>query len=147
MREHDELCGKIRAFNRFYTVQMDFLNSHYLGTSYTTAETRVLFEVKIRGECTQSEIARALSIDKSYLSRIVRRFYAKGFVQKSKSGGDKRAEIISLTETGDRAAEDLIELTNSRITAQIAELNSRECRKLADALDTVISILGKDESI
>lgn len=147
MREHDELCDKIRAFNRFYTVQMDFLNSHYLGTAYTTAEARVLFEIKIRRECTQSEIACALSIDKSYLSRIVRRFAAKGFVRKSKSGDDKRAEIISLTESGDRAAEELIELTNSRITAQIAELNSRECRKLADALDTVISILGKDESI
>ncbi|MCD7722912.1 MAG: MarR family winged helix-turn-helix transcriptional regulator [Clostridiales bacterium] len=144
MCEQDELCSKIREFNRFYTVKMGFLNSHYIGTDYTTAEIRVLFEIKIRGECMQSEIARALNIDKSYLSRIVRRFNAKGLVHQSKSCDDKRAEIISLTQTGDKATEELIKLTNSHINARIAGLNPGECRKLASALDAVISIFKKD---
>ncbi|MCD8024128.1 MAG: MarR family winged helix-turn-helix transcriptional regulator [Candidatus Gastranaerophilales bacterium] len=147
MGKYDELCNKIRTFNRFYTVKMDFLNSTYLGSKYTTAETRILFEIKIKKECTQSEIAKTLNIDKSYLSRIIRRFITKGFVQKTKSTKDKRAEIISLMEQGNSEADKLIDLTNKQITAQIMGLNSNECRKLSNALDTVILILEKGGSV
>lgn len=147
MSKHDELCNKIRAFNRFYTVQMDFLNSTYLGSNYSTAEIRTLFEIKIRKECTQSEIARTLNIDKSYLSRIIRRFIAKGFIQKTKCNDDKRTEIISLTKLGNSEADKLIDLTNKKITSQIMGLNSNECRKLSNALDTVILILEKGGSV
>ncbi len=147
MSRHNELCNKIRAFNRFYTVQMDFLNSTYLGSNYSTAETRILFEMKIRKKCTQSEIAKTLKIDKSYLSRIIHRFITKGFVQKTKSTEDKRAEIISLSELGNVETEKLIDLTNKQITAQITRLNQDECDNLSKAFDTVISILEKGGSV
>ena len=144
MQQYDELCDKIRAFNRFYTVKMDFLNTDYLGANYTIAETRVLFEIKNRKNCMQSEIAKDLHIDKSYLSRIIRRFKLNGLVQTAKSSGDKRAEIISLTELGNTKTEELINLTNVQINFLISKLNKKECKMLADAVDTIIAILGKE---
>ncbi|MCD8025104.1 MAG: MarR family winged helix-turn-helix transcriptional regulator [Candidatus Gastranaerophilales bacterium] len=147
MTRHNELCNKIRAFNRFYTVHAGFLNSTYLGSNYSTAEARTLFEMKIKKECTQSEIAKTLNIDKSYLSRIIHRFITKGFVQKTKSTEDRRAEIISLTESGNIETEKLIDLTNRKITAQITRLNQDECDNLSKALDTVIPILEKGGSV
>ncbi len=147
MSRHNELCNKIRAFNRFYTVRMDFLNSTYLGSNYSTVETRILFEMKIRKKSNQSEIAKILKIDKSYLSRIIHRFITKGFVQKIKSTEDKRVEIISLSELGNVETEKLIDLTNKQITDQITRLNQDECDNLSKALDTVISILEKGGSV
>ncbi len=143
MGMYDELCSKIRAFNRFYTVRMELLSANYLGTAYSVTETRVLFELKNRGGCMQSEVAKALRIDKSYLSRIVRRFTAKGLVERRKCDGDKRAEEITLTALGDWETAHLIALTNSRITAQLSGLDQSDCDALSAALDTVISILGK----
>lgn len=143
MGMYDKLCSKIRAFNRFYTVQMGLLNAGYLGTAYSVTETRILFEIKTHSGCVQSEIARALRIDKSYLSRIIRRFTEKGLVEKRKCDSDKRAEAITLTELGKTETERLIALTNSRITSQLSGLDQSECEALSAALDTVISILGK----
>ncbi len=145
MDMYDDVCNKIRAFNRFYTVQMELLSSSYLGSDYSVTETRVLFEIKNHSGCLQSDIVKTLHIDKSYLSRIIRRFSAKGFVEKSKCGGDKRAEKLTLTELGNAETENLIALTNTRITSQVSGLDRGECDALSAALDTVISILGKEE--
>ncbi|MCD8124350.1 MAG: MarR family winged helix-turn-helix transcriptional regulator [Lachnospiraceae bacterium] len=145
MNMYDEVCNKIRAFNRFYTVRMELLSSNYLGSDYSVTETRVLFEIKNHSGCLQSDIVKTLHIDKSYLSRIVRRFSAKGLVEKNRCDGDKRAGKLTLTELGDAETDNLIALTNRRITSQISGLDQVECNALSAALDTVISILGKEE--
>jgi len=101
MDKYDKTINEIRKFNRFYTVSMGFLNSDYLDTSYSIVETRILFEIKIYGICVQSDIAKTLHIDKSYLdksylSRIISRFCKNGLVEKVKSKEDKRITYIAL---------------------------------------------------
>ncbi|MDE6149644.1 MAG: MarR family winged helix-turn-helix transcriptional regulator [Ruminococcus sp.] len=146
MNEYDKTINEIRTFNRFYTVNMGFLNSNYLDSKYSVLETRILFEIKLHKICIQSDIVKTLHIDKSYLSRIVQRFCAKGIVEKIKSDDDKRTTKITLTAIGNEETERLIQLTNQQIKAQIVELSLDECNKLCTALNTVISILGKEEN-
>lgn len=144
MREYGKAIDAIREFNRFYTVNMEFLNSNYLDSNYSVVETRILFEIKIHNACTQSDIVKILHIDKSYLSRIIQRLCAKGIIQKTKSNNDKRTTIITLTAAGNEEVNQLIELTNCQIEKKVAGLSSDECIKLCNALGTVISILGKE---
>lgn len=125
----DKTIDEIRKFNRFYTVNMGFLDSGYLDTEYSVVETRILFEIKVHEKCIQSDIAKTLHIDKSYLSRLTKRFYKNGFIEKDKSDEDKRATYISLTEKGSAETERLIELTNNQIKAKINKLNFDECDK------------------
>lgn len=145
MNRYNEAVSEIRKFNRFYTVNMGFLDADYLDTEYSVVETRILFEIKTSKLCIQSEIAKILHIDKSYLSRIIKRFYKNGLIEKEQSGEDKRAIYITLTEKGELETERLIELTNNRIKTKISGLCSEECDKLCGALNTIISILGKGE--
>lgn len=145
MNEYDKAISEIRKFNRFYTVNMGFLNSEYLDSKYSIAETRILFEIKIHQNCIQNDIVQTLHIDKSYLSRIVQRLCAKGIVEKIKSDDDKRTTRITLTEMGNAETERLIQLTNQQIKEQIIGLSPDECNELCTALNTVISILGKEE--
>lgn len=146
MDEYNKTVNEIRKFNRFYTVNMGFLNSNYLDSKYSVVETRVLFEIKTHKTCIQNDIVKTLCIDKSYLSKIIRRLCAKGVVEKIKSDYDKRTTRITLTAMGNSEAERLIELSNRQIKEQIAGLSSDECSKLCTALDTVISIFGKEEN-
>lgn len=145
MEIYSKTVNEIRKFNRFYTVTMGFLSSGYLDSDYSIAETRILFEMNIHGTCIQSDIVKTLHIDKSYLSRIIQRFCKKGLVEKVKSDTDKRAIKITLTEAGKLEAKRLIALTNSNIQSQLADLSCDECDKLCKSLNTVISILSKEE--
>lgn len=146
MNEYDKTINEIRKFNRFYTVNMGFLDSNYLDSKYSVAETRILFEIKIHKICIQNDIVKTLHIDKSYLSRIIQRFCSEGIVQKIKSDDDKRTTKITLTAMGNAETERLIELTNRQIETKIIGLNSDECNNLCAALNTVISIFGKEEN-
>ena len=84
MSRYAETVSEIRKFNRFYTVSMGFLDSGYLDTVYSIVETRILFEIRMRGTCIQSDIAKTLHVDKSYLSRIITRFSKNGIIEKYK---------------------------------------------------------------
>lgn len=145
MSKYDKAVNVIRKFNRFYTVSMGFLDLDYLDTKYSIAETRILFEINTYDKCIQSELAKILHIDKSYLSRIIKSFCKDGLIEKNKSDQDKRAAYISLTEKGHMETEKLIELTNTQIEGTINKLSSEDCNKLCDAMDTIISILSKGE--
>ena len=79
------------------------------------------------------------------MSRIISRFCKNGLVEKVKSKEDKRITYIALTEKGKMETERLIELTDNRIKAKIIQLSSDECEKICDAMNAVISILGKEE--
>lgn len=147
MSKYKETIHEIRRFNRFYTVSMGFLDLGYLDTRYSIAETRILFELKVSGKCIQSDLTKILHIDKSYLSRIIKRFEKDDLIERNKSNEDKRASYISLTEKGRVETEKLIKLTNSQIETKINSLNSEECRQLRNAMETIISILWKGEQI
>ncbi len=45
MNEKNGVVNCIRKFNRFYTVQLGFLNQNYLEFGFSVTETRILFEV------------------------------------------------------------------------------------------------------
>ena len=143
MDRYDKTVNEIRKFNRFYTVNMGFLDSGYLDTAYSIAETRILFEIRVHGTCVQSDIAKTLHIDKSYLSRIIAHFCKNGLVGKDRSAKDRRMTYITLTEKGTLETERLIALTNNQIKSRIAQLDPDECERLCSAMNTVISILGK----
>lgn len=145
MSEIDKTINEIRKFNRFYTVSMGLLDSGYLDTEYSVVEIRILFEIKVHEKCIQSDIAKTLHIDKSYLSRLIKRFYKNGLIEKDKSDEDKRATYIALTKKGVEETERLICVTNNQIRAKISGLSSAECEKLCNALDTVVLILGREE--
>lgn len=145
MEIYSKTVNEIRKFNRFYTVTMGFLSSGYLDSDYSIAETRILLEINTHGTCIQSDIVKTLHIDKSYLSRIIQRFCKKGLVEKVKSDDDKRASKITLTEAGNLETTRLIALTNEKILSQLADLSHDECDELCKSLNTVISILGKEE--
>ena len=145
MEIYNKTVNEIRKFNRFYTVSMGFLSSDYLDSDYSIAETRILFEMKIHGTCIQSDIVKTLHIDKSYLSRIMKRFCKKGLAEKIKPADDKRVTKITLTETGKKETERLIALTNSKIQSRLTGLSHDECEELCKSLNTVISILNKEE--
>ena len=114
-------------------------------TEYSIAETRILFEIRMHEKCIQSDVAKTLHIDKSYLSRLVKRFHKNGLIEKNKSEEDKRTTYITLTQKGSQETERLIELTNNHIKAKIRKLSPEECNELCCGMNVIISILGKEE--
>lgn len=90
----------VRRFNRFYTQTIGALNARFLGTDASLPEARLLFEIATREPVTASKLQDVLGMDAGYLSRMIARFQARGWVRRVVREDDARARDLRLTEAG-----------------------------------------------
>jgi len=138
------IIGSMRAFNRYYTNLIGLLDRGYLDTQYTLTEARILFEISPAGRIETSEIIDALLIDKSYLSRVLKKFEKNNLITRSKSKKDSRASLISLTKEGLAELNALNTLANRQIKELLKELSSSDIKQLTLHMNSIIDILDKN---
>lgn len=142
MEERQEIINDIRAFNRFYTVLLGFLNRNYLDSEYSLTETRIMFELRRNEQMSANRIIEMLHLDKGYVSRIIRNFEKQEMVVREVDANDRRAFVIRLTEKGRRAAEQQIERANCEIANLIEPFSEDTCRELSESMKKIIKILS-----
>lgn len=113
-----EIIYDIRQFNRFYTKVLGLFNNQILDTDYSLTEARILFEISERNECIANNLVQELNIDRSYMSRILRKFEREGLIEKKNSPIDSRKNILLLTRKG----EELLDKINSQSDEQVSQL-------------------------
>jgi len=140
----DTLIDDTRAFNRFYTKVIGVLDEHLTESPFSLAEARVLYEIASRGHSTGTELAKALGLDRAYLTRILQGFAAKGLVSYSPISGDRRQNAIALTADGDRAFAGLRAGAEAGVGRLLAPLPAADRRRLAEAMWTIRTLLGDE---
>ncbi len=130
----------VRAFNRFYTQRIGVLDP-YLDSDFSLTEVRVLYELAHRDQPTATELARDLSLDGGYLSRILRRFESKGWLARVPSPADARQSLLKLTDAGHQAFAPLQQKSRDEAATLLAPLAEAERRKVIEALATAQRLL------
>ena len=108
----------IRQFNRFYTKVLGLFNNQILDTDYSLTEARILFEISERTDCIANNLVQELNIDRSYMSRILRRFEKEELIEKRSSIKDNRKNLLFLTQKG----EELLDLIHIQSDKQLNQL-------------------------
>jgi DNA-binding MarR family transcriptional regulator/GNAT superfamily N-acetyltransferase len=135
----------VRRFNRFYTQRIGVLDP-YLGSEFSLTEVRVLYELAHRDQPTATELGRDLALDAGYLSRILRRFEAQGWMARTPSPADARQSLLQLTEAGHQAFAPLQQRSRDEAAALLAPLARPAQQQLTQALATVQRLLATDAS-
>lgn len=136
MKEIDSIT-EIRGFNRFYTGILGLLDQHILDSGYSLTEARVIFEISKTDACTASRLCSILDIDRSYMSRIIKRFEKDGLIARRADVRDNRNIEIQLTDQGMKVFQELEERSNAQIRRIISKLNSEEQEHLIHGIRTV----------
>ena len=119
MNDQGSVIGDIRAFNRFYTDVIGLLDQHLLDSPYSLAEARIIYEVHHHSGIQASQIMELMQIDKSYLSRLLKKLEKDGVIRRKKSEKDARAVILSLTNKGEHEFEQLNTSSDEQISNMI----------------------------
>lgn len=140
-----DAIAAVRAFNRFYTRFAGALDAHYMQSDLSLVEARLLYEIANRQAPLAAELQAELGLDAGYVSRILRRFQAKGWIARGR-GEDGRQRPISLTAGGRACFESLDARTRAETAARLEGLSESEQDTLVAALDTVTSLLSAREA-
>jgi len=140
-----ETCvDAMRAFNRFHTAHVGALDEHLLASPFSLTEARVLYELGQRGGQTAAALAGALGLDPAYLSRILRRFAQKGLLRRAPNPADRRGSVLSLSDDGRRAFDDLVRASRESIAQILRPLSAAGRAALIGAMATIRGLLGAD---
>ncbi|RZJ69841.1 MAG: MarR family transcriptional regulator [Flavobacterium sp.] len=138
------IIGDVRAFNRYYTNLIGLLDQGYLDTQYTLTEARILFEISTGAIIETSWIIDALLIDKSYLSRVLKKFEEHNLITRSRSEKDSRASQISLTKDGLDELNALNDLADRRIKELLKGLSTKDKKQLVLHMNSITDILDSN---
>jgi len=141
MHAMDEAVAAVRAFTRFYTRFVGALDAHYLDSDLSLAEARLLYEIANRAAPLAAELQAELGLDAGYVSRILRRFQAGGWILRGR-GADARRRPISLTADGRRVFDALDARTRAQIGDRIETLGESDRATLVEALGAARALLG-----
>ena len=131
----------IRRFNRFYTRRIGLLNDALLGSEFSLAEMRVLWELAHDEHATASWLREQLGMDAAYLSRILRSFRERGLLRTAPADHDARIRRLQLTEKGRRAFAPLDRRSGEEVRATIAALSGGNQDRLVHAMRAIESLL------
>ncbi|HVZ15008.1 MAG TPA: helix-turn-helix domain-containing GNAT family N-acetyltransferase [Bauldia sp.] len=132
----------IRAFNRFYTRRIGALDEHLVGSGFSLAEARVLYELAERDRVSAADLARELALDPGYLSRLLAAFARRKLITRRRAEGDGRLVLVSLTAKGREAFAALDARSSDAVQQMIAPLAAADRRRLVEAMQAIRAALG-----
>jgi DNA-binding MarR family transcriptional regulator len=136
-----DLVQAVRQFNRFYTRQIGVLQEHLLHSQFSLTEVRVLYELAYRANVTAGELRQELGLDRGYLSRMLKYFEKKGWINTTPSPVDRRRIFLSLTSKGKKVFVPLDRQSSEQVAAMLARLSALRQKDLLGAMCTIESIL------
>jgi DNA-binding MarR family transcriptional regulator len=122
MKDKTKLIQDIREFNRFYTRLIGLLDGHLLDSEFSLAEARILYEIYAGKQISATQIVSTLSMDKGYVSRILKKFEKRGLVIKENFSTDARVSLLALSEKGLKVFHTLNRASNDQVDALITPL-------------------------
>ena len=135
----------VRRFDRFYERRITEAYRAAAVQKLTATELRVF---RVLGEAADGRsgvwLNARLRIDPGYLSRILKKFQAHGFVMDRPWERDRRHREFALTDWGRRVCDSLDDIHRDRIMAALEELPERQQRRLVHAMKVIEEVLTRD---
>jgi DNA-binding MarR family transcriptional regulator/GNAT superfamily N-acetyltransferase len=138
----DNQIAAVRAFNRFYTRKLGFLDQQLLKSPFSLSEARVLYELATRENLSAKEIGIELGLDPGYLSRIVQNFDDNGLITRKPLPTDRRQHQLSLTAKGRQAFAKLSRSSHDDVASMLAALAPGNIKHLIEAMAAIERLLG-----
>ncbi|MEO8114966.1 MAG: bifunctional helix-turn-helix transcriptional regulator/GNAT family N-acetyltransferase [Phenylobacterium sp.] len=141
MQQPTDTVAAVRRFNRFYTRAIGVLDKSYLGSAYTVAEGRVLYEIAHGEGLTPKAIGEITGLDAGYLSRILARLERDGLVARARSATDRRSVTLRLTEAGAAMFTAFNQRSAALVEGLLGGLSAPDRTRLVGAVETVQALL------
>ena len=116
--------SKIRTASRDLVREFGFLDKHVAGTHYSGSAVHAILEIGMHDNLTSKDLAAKLRLEKSTISRLLRRLVDQGEVQERKSTEDGRFRHLMLTARGQKTFAEITRYAENQVERALRTLDT-----------------------
>ena len=124
----------IRAASRQMVRELGFMDATLAATDYPPSAVHTILEIGIRGPMTSAQLAEFLHLEKSSISRLVRKLIDGGELKETADADDARVKPLSLTPKGRRTLAALHDFGRRKVSGALTRLTDAERRTVREGL-------------
>ena len=128
------LIDDIRAASRQMVRELGFMEATLAATDHPPSAVHSILEIGIRGPMTSVQLAAFLHLEKSSVSRMVRKLVENGELKETSDSGDARIKPLALTAKGRRTLAALHDYGRRQVSTALARLPEAERQIIRDGL-------------
>jgi DNA-binding MarR family transcriptional regulator len=140
--EADELVEAVLGASRAL-VAVAARSLVHVAEDVTLAQYRVLVELAARGPQRVAELADALGVDPSTMTRMVDRLVRKGLVSRRRPSADRRTVRVSLARPGRQLVLEVTRQRRAELAVILSRLPDEDRRPVLGALRAFASAAGE----
>lgn len=130
MHPAPELIDEIRAASRQMVRELGFMNETLANTQYSPSAVHSLIEIGERGPLTATQLAQRLGLEKSSVSRMLRKLILCGEIAETSTHSDARSKHLRLTGQGENTLAAIHRFARQRVRLALEKL-PQPSRKLS----------------
>ncbi len=132
---HDlSLIDDVRAASRLMVRELGFMEQTIAATDYPPSAVHTILEIGARGPLTSAELSEILHLEKSSISRMVRKLIEYGELKEAVDADDARIKQLSLTAKGRRTLAALHDFGRRQVSGALTRLSEAERKIVRDGL-------------
>lgn len=128
------LIDDIRAASRLMVRELGFMEQTLAATDYPPSAVHTILEIGTSGPMTSGQLAECLHLEKSSVSRMVRKLIECGELKETSDADDARIKPLSLTSKGQRTLAALHDFGRRQVRSALKRLSPTEQRLVRDGL-------------
>jgi DNA-binding MarR family transcriptional regulator len=140
------LIDDIRAASRQMVRELGFMEATLAATDYPPSAVHTILEIGNRGPMTSLQLAELLHLEKSSVSRMVRKLVENGELRETADENDARFKPLTLTAKGRRTLAAINEFGERQVADALAQLTGAEQQIVRDGLTIYARALRKTAS-
>lgn len=133
MASSELIVDEIRIHSRKMVRELGFTGRGFAGTDLSPSSVHALLEIE-KGDVAARDIGDALHMDKSSVSRMLRKLIDAGWVAEDSGETDNRVKRLSLTSAGKRQVGQINHFARQQVRTAIERLTSEQRHIVSNGL-------------
>lgn len=135
------LVEEIRAISRTMVRELGFMGGDFAGTELSPSAVHALIEIEAGG-VTARDLGMRLHLEKSSVSRMLRKLVEAGEVMEAVGEGDARVKRLSLTQAGQKRVGEIHAFARAQVSDALGRLKPGQDRTVLEGMRLYAKALG-----
>ncbi len=129
-----DLIENVRSASRLMVRELGFMRTTLAATDYPPSSVHTIVEIGNHESLTAGELVELLGLEKSSVSRMVRKLVEAGEIEEIPHEQDARAKRLRLTAQGQDTLRDIDAFATQQVVAAMSHLSSGQCQIVSEGI-------------